>query len=46
MAMAVTGAFTPPPISTRVVAATIAGNAIEFYDFLCFSRLFRSHLLA
>jgi len=24
-------------VSARVVAATVAGNAIEFYDFLCFS---------
>ena len=27
----------PPRVSAKVVAATVAGNAIEFYDFLCFS---------
>jgi MFS family permease len=27
----------PARASPRVVAATVAGNAIEFYDFLCFS---------
>ena len=32
-----TVALAPPRASARVVAATIAGNAIEFYDFLCFS---------
>ncbi len=26
-----------PKVSARVVAATVAGNAIEFYDFLCFA---------
>ncbi len=30
-------ALAPPRARQRVVAATIAGNAIEFYDFLCFS---------
>lgn len=25
------------PISKSIVAATVAGNALEFYDFLCFS---------
>ncbi|MDE3177887.1 MAG: MFS transporter [Pseudomonadota bacterium] len=36
-ATTITGALTPSGVSPRVVAATIAGNAIEFYDFLCFS---------
>ena len=32
-----TAELAPPRASPRVVAATIAGNAIEFYDFLCFA---------
>jgi len=31
------GTVAPSRISPAVVAATVAGNAIEFFDFLCFS---------
>ena len=36
-ATAMTEAAAPPRVGAGVIAATVAGNAIEFYDFLCFS---------